>query len=741
MKTVAGLLLAAVLTMGAAMSASAGIFSDYNDYPNSITVPTRRGYFFDGYYTERNGNGSQIFGAYGHINKYATGYVSYSHGAGASTWWSKDLSDGYEGTASLNLYADWRAKTYNVTLNQNGGSGGTGSVTVTYDSAMPAITKPTRTGYTFQGYFDSASGGTKYYNTDGTSAKIWDKIEDTTLYAQWTPNVYNVTFDCNATNLLQDPSFESGAWTGGERSTEYVHSGGYSYKMTGTDSSPEFLAKTTGKITLNKDHIYYACVYAYQPTKIGYIACYWPIKEPSMGQITAKDAGKWNLYSWRVSRNTFDSGDYNLRFDFDNRRVIGNTYFDSAKLIDLTASFGVGNEPTKEWCDIHLSTTATYDSHLPTVTTPTKIGYNFEGYFDSASGGQRYYYADGVSAKIWDKTTNTTLYSHWEETWTNHVEAPTGEGTQISPYLISSPQNLAWMARQTEEGINFEGKYFKQTANIDLNSYIWKPIGNWTTVFAGNYNGNNYIISNLETSDIEKSNGEYLYDYQGLFGVIGKYNSLSLEIKNINLFNVRIKGLLYVGGIAGRIDYTTIESCKVYGVIEGYGLLGGVVGQIEHGGYIRYCYVEGQIIGKNGTTTSGGIVGWFHYSGEINSCAYINSDNSEDKNPYYAISDAYSSGDVNNCYAECNSKIKEYRVSSCLYVLNGVKKCFSTANYSAWIILNGKPMPSGLTWMGNVGTKVTNIEQIYALGYTSFKRKNVKKNLAFFYLKFNYFVI
>ena len=35
MKTAACLLLAAVLTTGAAMSASAGIFSDYNDYPNS----------------------------------------------------------------------------------------------------------------------------------------------------------------------------------------------------------------------------------------------------------------------------------------------------------------------------------------------------------------------------------------------------------------------------------------------------------------------------------------------------------------------------------------------------------------------------------------------------------------------------------------------------------------------------------------------------------------------------------
>lgn len=62
---------------------------------------------------------------------------------------------------------------------------------------MPTATMPTRTGYTFNGYFTATSGGTKYYNADGSSAKNWDKTTATTLYAQWTANEYTVKFNAN----------------------------------------------------------------------------------------------------------------------------------------------------------------------------------------------------------------------------------------------------------------------------------------------------------------------------------------------------------------------------------------------------------------------------------------------------------------------------------------------------------------------------------------------------------------
>jgi uncharacterized repeat protein (TIGR02543 family) len=97
-------------------------------------------------------------------------------------------------SSDTTYWARWRANTYSVTFDMNNGTGGLASVTATYDTAMPTITVPTRAGYTFQGYWDATSGGTQYYNADGTSARTWDRVTDMTLYAQWTMITYTVTF-------------------------------------------------------------------------------------------------------------------------------------------------------------------------------------------------------------------------------------------------------------------------------------------------------------------------------------------------------------------------------------------------------------------------------------------------------------------------------------------------------------------------------------------------------------------
>ena len=92
------------------------------------------------------------------------------------------------------------ANSYDVTLAPNGGSGSNQTVSATYANGMPttlkvggAIVKPSMTGYTFAGYFDATSGGTKYYNADLSSAKDWDKASTATLSAQWIVNQYTIT--------------------------------------------------------------------------------------------------------------------------------------------------------------------------------------------------------------------------------------------------------------------------------------------------------------------------------------------------------------------------------------------------------------------------------------------------------------------------------------------------------------------------------------------------------------------
>ena len=100
-------------------------------------------------------------------------------------------------TGTTELRAGWSALTYNVTLDGQDGAGGYENVQATYDSGMPTITLPARAGYQFAGYYDQTEGGTQYYNADGSSAKTWDKTEDSTLYAHWTANSYQVVFNAN----------------------------------------------------------------------------------------------------------------------------------------------------------------------------------------------------------------------------------------------------------------------------------------------------------------------------------------------------------------------------------------------------------------------------------------------------------------------------------------------------------------------------------------------------------------
>ncbi|MDY6367686.1 MAG: InlB B-repeat-containing protein [Clostridia bacterium] len=102
---------------------------------------------------------------------------------------SVEITKGSTGNKSYT--ANWTANSYTVTLNKNNGTGGSNSVTATYGSAMPSATMPTRTGYTFSGYFDS--NNVKYYNANGSSAKNWDKASTATLTAQWQINQYPVS--------------------------------------------------------------------------------------------------------------------------------------------------------------------------------------------------------------------------------------------------------------------------------------------------------------------------------------------------------------------------------------------------------------------------------------------------------------------------------------------------------------------------------------------------------------------
>ncbi len=114
-------------------------------------------------------------------------------------WWTS-ASGGPRMTASSTvstdstrmLYAHWTAGTQTVTFDANGGSCSTSSKTYTIGSTYGSLPTPTRTGYTFAGWYTSSSGGTQV-----TAGSTVSTATARTLYAQWTAGTQTVAFDAN----------------------------------------------------------------------------------------------------------------------------------------------------------------------------------------------------------------------------------------------------------------------------------------------------------------------------------------------------------------------------------------------------------------------------------------------------------------------------------------------------------------------------------------------------------------
>ena len=101
----------------------------------------------------------------------------------------------------------------------------------------------------------------------------------------------------------------------------------------------------------------------------------------------------------------------------------------------------------------------------------------------------------------WEEYDRWEVYGSWDGTTATEFK---GSGTQADPYLIESPANLAYLATAVTKEEGFEGKYFKQTANLDLGNFEWQPIGSTkykSYPFKGHYDGDNHVILNLKITE------------------------------------------------------------------------------------------------------------------------------------------------------------------------------------------------------------------------------------------------
>jgi len=176
-------------------SATAVSNVQYNGTVPSLPTPSvDAGYAFSGWYTSSSG-GSRI-SAGTTFNEYAI----------SGSW---DHSN-----HTLTLYSQASEAYYTITLDKNGGTGGSSSVYARYlssslysDTSGTTTTPsaPSYTGYTFGGW--TTSGGTLVISSSGAlqasvsgytnSSKQWTKTDGATLKAKWTAKKYAITLNVN----------------------------------------------------------------------------------------------------------------------------------------------------------------------------------------------------------------------------------------------------------------------------------------------------------------------------------------------------------------------------------------------------------------------------------------------------------------------------------------------------------------------------------------------------------------
>lgn len=205
----------------------------------------------------------------------------------------------------------------------------------------------------------------------------------------------------------------------------------------------------------------------------------------------------------------------------------------------------------------------------------------------------------------------------WTDNISSTTQYPFGGGDGTSPataYEISTPEQLAQLSYNVNTGLNYQNKYFKQVADLDLDGKQWMPIGkNWALAFKGTFNGNEHKIDGLTMNE---PSGADFYGLFGALGVNGTITGVTLESGTIN-FSVTA-GSNYIGGIVGE-NAGLVDNCvnKIDIAINcpDWAYIGGIIGLGAADSWdnawtskISNCRNEGDIT-LNAPGAVGGIVG------------------------------------------------------------------------------------------------------------------------------------
>lgn len=368
---------------------------------NSVNLPTpsKTGYVFDGWYT-------------------------------AATDGSK-ITSPYMPTNNTTLYAHWTANRYTITFDNAGGQNSTPTKEVSYGQTYGTLPRPTKAGYTFDGWYN---GSTKVTESD-----IVNITSNTTLTARWLGSEYIVTFDSDGGNV--NPTTK-----------KVINGGTYGTLPTPTKTGNIFKGwyKDTTKIeeTTTVDISTNITLKASWEV-IKYTLTVNPNGGTWNGNTTSQNFGQGYGTTKTISNPTATPSGYTVRFNTnggtstDSLQQIQTTAFDGWKL----TGGGTFVAPTYTYGTSNGTLTAQYTGKNVTLPNATKTGSTLKGWYTSGTGGTRV----GGAGDAYTPTESTTLFAQWNETeytltinpnggvWNGSASNQTVIGTYNSTRTIANP--------------------------------------------------------------------------------------------------------------------------------------------------------------------------------------------------------------------------------------------------------------------------------------------------------------
>ena len=189
------------------------------------------------------------------------------------------------------------------------------------------------------------------------------------------------------------------------------------------------------------------------------------------------------------------------------------------------------------------------------------------------------------------------------------------EKTEVIPKIersersIGTIEELQKFASEVDSGNTFKGWTITLTADIDATGIEWNPIGEFVKAteydaFAGTFDGCGHTVK-IKASGAENSGIGFIAVNEG-------------TVKNLTVEG-SVSGKSYVGGVVGY-NIGTISCCTNKAEVTAMSMtVGGITSYLKGGAKVEKSANLGEVNG-NGTTYTGGIVGWAIANTLISEC-------------------------------------------------------------------------------------------------------------------------